>query len=499
MQLFKNLILVIWLSNEMLSVFAQEKKQPGADINSIFADLPVDNVQRNSVLKKNENAGEKINRNIIVKASTNRNSVYFGEPIMATYELYTALESRSLVSVKPSVTGSGAEELAISEYMPRKVILNGRNFQVFTILKLKLNPYQTGDIRVEPILVDNTVNYLAKDGKKNSYSGTIKSNPLHLVVIPLPEKNNPPDFYGMVGKFEIRNAIEKSDFPTGENNNLHIEISGTGEFENITQPAVSWPAGFDHFVARETLTGDKNIFPFSGKKTFEIPFVSNRQGQFTLPSIHFSYFDPAAKKYRTVATEAIPVKVGPAIVRPPANQPVSGVVHRKIPGMRLILWIIFGLVVLVTAAAILVFKRKNDLRKAQEQKIAEEMKRLAAEQEVKPTDYSKEWSGIVLLSDDTHFLESAKSLLTKLMQEKFSTNQVSEEGILGHLNQVAGSSGIVQHTNAVYSGCNRLLYSPGDQQNLRFSITESMARIFNLLDIPGQTETINYISDTTAI
>jgi BatD DUF11 like domain len=495
MQLFKNLILVIWLSNEMLTVFAQEKKQPGADINSIFADLPVDNVQKNSVLKKNENAGEKINRNIIVKASTNRNSVYFGEPVLATYELYTALESRSQISLKPSIIGSGAEELAVNEYMPRKVRLDGRNFQVFTILKLKLNPYQTGDIRVDPILVDNTVDYLANDGKKNNYSGTIKSNPLHLVVIPLPEEDKPSDFYGIVGKFEIRNAIEKSDFPAGENNNLHIEISGTGEFENITQPAVPWPTGFDHFVARETLTGDKNIFPFSGKKTFDIPFVSNRQGQFTLPSIDFSYFDPVIKKYRTVTTDAIPVKVGPAKVKHPTDQPISGVVHKVNPRMRFILWTILGLMVLIASAVIFHFKRKNDFRKAREQKIAEEMKRLAAEQEVKPTDYRKEWLDIVLLSDDTHFLESAKSLLTKLMQEKFSINQVSEEGILGQLNHVTGNSGIVQQADAVYSGCNRLLYSPGDQQNLRFSITESMSRIFNILNIPEQTETFNYISD----
>jgi len=499
MQLLRNLILFIWLSNEMLSVVAQEKKQPDPNINSIFSDLPVDNVQKNSVLKGNENAQEKISRNIIVKASASRNSIFFGEPVLATYELYTALESRSRISVKPSITGSGAEELAVNEYLPRNGTLNGRNFQVFTILKLKLNPYQTGDIRVEPILVDNTINYLAKDGKKNSYSGTIKSNPLHLVVIPLPEKDKPPDFYGIVGKFEIRSAIEKSDFPAGENNNLHIEISGTGEFENISQPAISWPSGFDHFVARETVTGEKNIFPFSGKKTFEIPFVSNRQGQFTLPSIHFSYFDPVIKKYRTVATNAIPVKVGPAIVKPPTNQPVSGVFHRVNPGMRLILWTILGLMLLFGSAALLYFKRKNDIRKAREQKIAEEMARLAAEQEVKPTDYSKEWSEIVLLSDDSHFLESAKSLLTKLMQEKFNTNQVSEEGILGHLNRVAGNSGIAQHANAVYSGCNRLLYSPGDQQNLRFSITESMARIFNILNIAEQTETFKYISDTTAI
>ena len=136
MQLFKNLILVIWLSNEMLTAFAQEKKQPAPDINSIFGDLPVDNVQRNSVLKKNENPQEKISRNMLVKASTNRRSIYFGEPVLATYELYTTLESRSQVSVKPSVTGSGVEELTIDEYSPRQVRLDGR--KTYTQAPLKV-------------------------------------------------------------------------------------------------------------------------------------------------------------------------------------------------------------------------------------------------------------------------------------------------------------------------------------------------------------------------
>jgi hypothetical protein len=499
MQLFKNLILVIWLSNEMLSVFAQEKKQPGADINSIFADLPVDLAQKNSILKPNENAQEKIKKNVFVKATVSKNSFYLGEPILVTYNLYTALESRSLISLMPSLSGANSVELQVNENLPFQVKMEGKSYKVFNILRLKLNPYQQGIVHVDTILVDNTINYVANDGKTYKYSGSVKSNELQLNIMPLPEKNKPNEFSGMLGKFKIRDSVEKLDLPAGESNNLHIEIIGSGELDIINLPAISWPMGFDHFVPRETLIGDKNKFPFSGKKTFDIPFVSIRQGPFILPSIRFSYFDPVRKKYQIVATDPIPMTVTPAVVKPQAEKPVSNTVRRVNPGINLFLWSIIGLPALFVVAAVIFFKRKNDIKKAREQKIAEEMAMLAAEREVKPTDYRKEWRGIVLLSDDAHFLESAKSLLTKLMQEKFSIDQVSEEGILGHLNQVAGNSGVVQHADAVYSGCNRLLYSPGDQQNLRYSITESMSRIFSILNIPEQMETFNYISDKTAI
>jgi hypothetical protein len=50
MQLFRNLIFLIWFSNVELTAFAQEKKQPDPNINSIFADLPVDIAMKNSIL-----------------------------------------------------------------------------------------------------------------------------------------------------------------------------------------------------------------------------------------------------------------------------------------------------------------------------------------------------------------------------------------------------------------------------------------------------------------
>lgn len=47
------------------------------------------------VLQKGETIPEKVNKNMQLKLQTNKNTCFVGEPIVATYKLYTRLKSES--------------------------------------------------------------------------------------------------------------------------------------------------------------------------------------------------------------------------------------------------------------------------------------------------------------------------------------------------------------------------------------------------------------------
>jgi hypothetical protein len=378
-------------------------------------------------------------------------------------------------------------DLEVNENLPKQVKMEGKTCRVFNILRLKLNPLQQGIVYVDPIGVDNSVNYIAGDGKTYNYSGSVKSNELRLNILPLPVKNRPKDFSGMVGKFQIRDTVEKSNLPAGEDNNLHIEITGSGEFADINLPAISWPPGFDHFTLRESAIGDKNKFPPSGKKIFDIPFVSSQQGVFTLPSISFFYFDPSRKIYHQVATRPIPMMVTPAVIEHQSKKPVSAVVNPVKSRPDKFLLMLFGSLAALAIGVIIFLKRRFAFKKAKEEKIAREAELLAlAEPEVKQTDFRKELLSISLVGDDVHYLELTKSLLTKLLQEKFCLNNASEEELLVYLNQQDKDQSLTRHVGEVYSSCNRLLYSPGGQGSLRSSIADAMTRIIDFVIGPLQ-------------
>jgi len=268
MQLLKNLALVIFFSNEILTAFAQDKKQPATDVHSLFSDLPIADASKNSILNDDENAEEKIRKNIFVKATVSKTSAYLGEPILVTYRLFTALKSKSQVNSRPSLSNFSAVEMQVNNEIMHHEQIADKDYRVFTIWQAQLNPFQQGDLTIDPMLVDNTVDYIADNNKAYHYSGAVKSNSLNLKIIPLPDKGKPAGFSGVIGKFNISATLAQTNIKTGEKNNLHIEITGSGSFDNISLPVIAWPAGFDHFIDKEAVSIGKNEFPPNGKKNF---------------------------------------------------------------------------------------------------------------------------------------------------------------------------------------------------------------------------------------
>jgi hypothetical protein len=287
------------------------------------------------ILRKGENIAEKVSNNMQLKLQTSKTSCYVGEPLLASYKLYTRLRSESSLSENPSFNGFSVVEMMQPNegagFSTEK--LNGRSYNVYTIRKVQLYPLQSGQVEVETAKLDNRISFIKYTGNNgNSYNVdpdalitetvTLNCKPVTINVKPLPEAGKPESFSGAVGNFSIDASLQKNTFSTNETGKLYITISGRGNMQLLTQPPITWPKEMEAFDARVTDNTDNKTVPISGSKTFEIPFTVGKTGLYQLPTINFSFFDPTTGTYKTVTAADLSfnvVKGNKEILKLPAD------------------------------------------------------------------------------------------------------------------------------------------------------------------------------------
>lgn len=288
---------------------------PGGFLQQDFFDDDV--IDNNSLLKPGENADQKIKNNLFVKVSANKTSCVIGEPLLVIYKLYTRLRSNSRLVKQPAFSGCTVYEMTTEDILPQVEKIHGKEYKSYIIRKVQLIPLETGDLKLDIASVENTIT-LYRGSSAYTVDGTemhtitVSNDPMVIHVNPLPEKNKPAGFTGAVGNFSISTGVHKPVDTAGDNNSLQITIQGGGNFQNISCPIVQWPANTEHFSVSEKSDINKLLFPATGSKTFEIPFVSDQQGQTIIPKVHFSYYDADARRYKTISSDSIAIKVDPA-------------------------------------------------------------------------------------------------------------------------------------------------------------------------------------------
>jgi hypothetical protein len=290
-------------------------------------------------LRKNERAEDKIRHNMILKMSVSKTSCYVGEPIVATCKLYSRLESESRVEERPSFSGFSVFEMVQPEQgNVSQETLGGRPYNAYLIRKSQLYPLQSGDLAIEPVALDNTVTFY-REGKTNrgqapagsvfdqmmrdfwgegqtagvpeKHQLNLSTDSLIVHVKPLPEAGKPADFSGAVGQFSLQANLMGISLKTNETDTLVLIVSGKGNLPMINAPALHLPRGLESYdpSAKEEL--NQTVSPIQGRKIFQYVFTANKAGQFTIPPIVFSYFDPQTATYKTDSTTPLLLKVLP--------------------------------------------------------------------------------------------------------------------------------------------------------------------------------------------
>ncbi len=290
------------------------------------------------IIRKGEDIQNKIRQNLFIKVDVSKNHCYEGEPVIATYKLYTRLRSESKVSKRPSFNGFSVYDIVDPSSAPSTIeTLNGKNFNVYLIRKAQLFPLQSGILELDPAEVENSISFLSaetamKDKGEHlpellrsfeldnaAHEGIItenvhiKSNPLPVTVKALPASSRPGSFDGAVGNFSIEATIDKNEIALNDAALLRVIIKGEGNFGVINTPLVHWPKDVEAYEPDIKENVLKTVAPMRGYKTFAFTVMPKRTGIISIPPVEFSYFDPQYGRYKTAKTDAVVIHAVPVV------------------------------------------------------------------------------------------------------------------------------------------------------------------------------------------
>ncbi len=251
---------------------------------------------------QNQGVSSSQDDSFFIQSEVDNENPYLGEQITYTSKFYSST-SYFIRPIQRSPDFAGFWNPGREDRREYPDMVEGVGYSV-TESSVILFPTIAGDITIEPATV-------GVPGR--SISGSFRqyvSQPVQLRVRPLP-MNEPASFTGAVGKYEIAASLNTDSIELGESLTLTITIEGQGNFDTLPDPVwqdiPEWRA-FENDSFHRSFVQNGVI---NGSKTFERVLAPNEAGDFELPPIEYSYFDPDLEEYITVSTNAFAVRVKP--------------------------------------------------------------------------------------------------------------------------------------------------------------------------------------------
>ena len=139
---------------------------------------------------------------------------------------------------------------------------------------------------------------------------SLSTQPVEVDIRPLPE-GAPDDFEGAVGQFTLTAQADKQETKVNEPITLFVILKGQGNINNIPDPV--WPEllNWRLFESKSTVTAESTDGRLGGSRVYELLLVPSKQGDYSIPALSYSYFDPDLGQYQTAMTEPVPVTIMP--------------------------------------------------------------------------------------------------------------------------------------------------------------------------------------------
>lgn len=340
---------------------------------------------------------------IFVTLNLDKPTAYVNELIPVTVKLYVNRMNVSDIQL-PAFSQEGFSKVEFKEPKQYRDRMGGLTYEV---LEFRTNLYATrpGDYKVGPakIKCNVVVRKRASGGAmsddmfgndpalRDSFFDDflaryekvpmeLKSDDVHLIVSPLPSDKRPKDFSGAVGDYQFIYEASPAKVKTGDPVTVRMRINGTGNFNTVLSPKIESTSGFKGY--------EPEVKTQENSKEFVQVLIPETEKVTQVPKASFSYFDPAAKEYKTItqgpialqvekAKEELPSKVvepAPAVSRSQSRREVAGdiVYLKEVPGKwkpvedavykKNIFWILFAIPMLALVIIYIAVGRMNKIK-----------------------------------------------------------------------------------------------------------------------------------------
>ncbi|MCW3102103.1 MAG: hypothetical protein JWO09_543 [Bacteroidetes bacterium] len=264
-------------------------------------------VQSNAIIievSKGAGTAAASSADLMVRAIVNKSKAYIGEEVAVTFKLYFRVDILGMNAISmPSFDGFFLQE---AKNNPNRVTetVNGVPYDVTELKRTFAIPQRTGRLSIDPLEVECIV-------RRSTYGTAavkIKSNPLSIEVLPLPEAGKPPGFAGAVGDYNYKVELSGDKVKANEALNLLITISGKGNLKLVEAPKIGFPEDFEAYdpKVKENISVGAGM---SGSKTFDYLVIPRHEGDYKINNLDFSFFNPSKNEYVTIPAPELNIHV----------------------------------------------------------------------------------------------------------------------------------------------------------------------------------------------
>ncbi len=261
---------------------------------------------------------------LFLSAKAGKKEVFVNEAVIVTYRIYTRVDvSQYGISSLPDNSGFWVEDLLRDQApaQPTNEMINGLSYTVATIKKAALFPTTAGEKTIEPLEIECAVRLkptrrsVFDDFFSNPFGRTVryrlKSDPIRINVLPLPEEGKPADFSGAVGNFTLEGKVDKTTVRVNDVASLKLTLRGSGNIRTLPNPEIEVSSGLETYDPEVSENVRATADGVLGSRTSEWVVVPRVPGKQTIKAVRLPYFHPRDREYKVALVDEIVLDVKP--------------------------------------------------------------------------------------------------------------------------------------------------------------------------------------------
>ncbi|WP_158974780.1 BatD family protein [Cellulophaga sp. L1A9] len=256
--------------------------------------------------------------NLHLVAEVSNNNPYLNEAVSVVYKLYVSNSIR-VTNFRPidspKYNNFWSQDMPVQQYSAQEGTFQGKPYQYVILKRIVLYPQKTGKLAIEPLSLDVSVEVPTSRrdffGRPlyTSTNKTVSAGSRTLNVKELPLAGKPENFGGAVGTFDFTVTTSKKALNASESLQASVKVSGAGNLKLFQLPEPILPSALEVYEPEFDESIKTTIAGMQGSVKNNYTIVPSYKGKYPIPSINFSYFDPKAEKYVSLASKEILINV----------------------------------------------------------------------------------------------------------------------------------------------------------------------------------------------
>ncbi|MDA9886424.1 BatD family protein [Flavobacteriaceae bacterium] len=265
--------------------------------------------------------------NLHLVAEISKSKPYLNEAVTVIYKLYFSSEI-SVSNVNevemPKYSDFWSHLISIPKLEIKRGEYKGEVYNYVTWRKAVLYPQKAGKLTLEPLTLNVSVD--VPTNRRDFFGNRVYQKTPKVItagrrsinVRPLPEAGKPANFEGAVGAFDLTVKFNKTALKSSESFQATVKVSGRGNLKLFSLPKLSAPSSLEVYEPEHKESIKTNLLGMQGSIEDTYTIVPQYQGNYPIPPLTFSYFDPVKESYVSLNSKEALIDVfeGPVAANP---------------------------------------------------------------------------------------------------------------------------------------------------------------------------------------